>query len=91
MGSMHSQEFATMEEDGQINLTQAMTYQLRSNFYPPYPSEMIPVAVAAIEAFRDGDPEKLIYSPYEHREYGKKIPAHALIRAFKLWPWVEGY
>ena len=91
MGSMHSQEFAGLEEDGQITLEMAMTYQLRNNFYPPHPSEMIPVAVAAVEAYREGEPERLITSPYEHRRHGFEIPASALIESFKLWPWVEGY
>ena len=91
MGSMHSQEFASLEEDGAITLTAAITCQLRSNFFPPVPGEMIPVAVAAIEAYREGDYKRKITSPYEHRRHGFKIPASALIESFKLWPWVEGY
>ena len=91
MGSLHAAEFSNMEEDGQITLTMAMEYQLRHNFYPPHPLEMIPVAVSAIEAYREGEPERLITSPYKHRRHGFEIPAHALIEAFKLWPWVDGY
>ena len=91
MGSLHATEFANMEKEGQITLTAAMIYQLRNNFYPPHPIEMIPVAVAAIEAYRQGDCDLEIDSPYEHKRYGFNIPAVVIIEAFKLWPWVEGY
>jgi hypothetical protein len=89
MGNLHAMEFANLEESGQIDLTAAMTYQLRNNFYPPHPAEMVPVAVAAIKAYREGDPEKLIESPYEHKRHGYNIPAHALIESFRLWTWVD--
>ena len=85
---MTSQEFANLENDGQINLTAAMEYQLRSNHFPPVPTEMIAVAVAAVEACRENDPEKLINSPYEHRRHGFQVPAHAIIEAYHLDPWV---
>ena len=86
MGNLQATEMANL-----ATLKQGVTWQLRNNHYPPVPSSIVPVAIAAIHACNEDDPERLITSPYEHCRYGFQVPAHAIIRTFKLWPWVEGY
>ena len=83
MGNLQASEFANMG----IDLETAITWQLRNNHYPPVPSSMVPVAIAAIHACNEDDPERLITSPYEHCRYGFQVPAHAIIEAYHLDAW----
>lgn len=55
MGSLNALGFAEQVEEGNISLTAAVSWHLSSNHYPPVPSFMVPVAVAAIEAGQDED------------------------------------
>ncbi len=83
MGYLQAQEMAEMT----INLEQAVTWQLRNNHYPPVPSEMIPVAVKAVELCREGAYEKTLKTPFEHRTYGWDVPAHVVVDCYHLEPW----
>jgi len=83
MGNLQATEFANL-----ASLEQGITWQLRCNHYPPVPASMVPVAIAAIQACNAGDPERLIDSPFEHRQYGFQVPAYEFINAYHLHPWV---
>lgn len=59
-------------------------WHLKHNHYPPVPSEMIEPARCAIEAAEQGDAEREIRTPYEHRHYGYLMPAWVIIEALHL-------
>ena len=82
MGALQANEMANM-----VDLEQGIRWQLLSNHFPPVPASMIRVAVEAVHAYRNGDQEKLITSPYEHCRYGFQVPAHAIIEAYHLDAW----
>lgn len=85
MGWLHATEYA----NSGVSLEKSVTWQLRYNFFPPHPIEMVPVAIQAIEACLEGDYERLIDSPHEHKTYGFKIPANKIVEIFRLEPWIE--
>lgn len=67
MGSLAAYD---MVEQG-VDIDVALSWHLRSNHYPPVPSFMIPLAKAAIEAFNDGEPDRVLELPQgctTHRE-----------------------
>ena len=80
---------ATAMAEMSISLTESVTWQLRNNHFPPTPSEMIPVAVKAVELCRDNQFNKTIETPFEHREYGWEVPAYVIVEAYHLEPWCE--
>ena len=84
MGYLQAMEMANMAD-----LEIGIQWQLRCNHYPPVPGEMIPVAVAAVEACREGDYEKFINTPIPHKEYWHDVPAHIIVDVFHLEPWCE--
>jgi len=49
MGSLQASEFATATKEGQIELTQALTWHFRCNHYPPLPVSLVKVAVRIIK------------------------------------------
>ena len=83
MGNLHATEFANMN----IDLKTAITWQLQSNHYPPVPASMVPVAIAAIHACNEDDPERLITSPFEHRRHGFQVPVYEIVNSYHLHPW----
>ena len=84
MGNLQAREMA----EHNPSLSSALTWQLRANFYPPHPIEMVQVAIDAVMTCNEGDHERLISSPYEHKTHGLLIPAYVVVNAFKLHPWV---
>ena len=61
MGNNFSADLAQMD----LDLEHAVTIQLRSNHYPPVPLSMVEPCVQAIEAYNDGDVDKLIKLPFD--------------------------
>jgi hypothetical protein len=78
---------ATAMAEMSISLTESVTWQLRNNHFPPAPSEMIPVAVKAVELCREGAYEKTLKTPFEHRVHCWKVPAHVIVDCYHLEPW----
>ena len=85
MGYMNAVSMA----ETNISLEQAIQWHLRSNHYPPVPSEMIPVAVKAIERCRESNYKSTIKAPFEHRVHGWNVPAHVIVDSYHLEPWCE--
>ena len=82
MGYLQATEMANL-----LDLEQGVTWQLRSNHYPPVPLEMISVAVLAVELCLEGDYTATVRTPFEHRVYGYDVPAHVIIDCYHLEPW----
>lgn len=88
MGALQAQEIATLL--GDINRAQALSWHLTSNHYPPVPEFMVPVCEAAIDAYNEGEPDRLINLP-EGVSYRGVIsaPAIAIIEGHHLDAWLE--
>lgn len=63
MGSLSAQGFADAVNDGDVQLTTALSWHLSSNHYPALPSFFIPTCIAAIEAGNDEDWDREIQLP----------------------------
>lgn len=86
MGALHAMELA----DSELDLEKQITYQLRSNHYPPVPTSMVPVCIEALDAVNtDGDWEKEITLPEGVLWRGSTTaPAYAIIEQHHLEFWV---
>ena len=91
MGHMGAMGMMGAVEDGMIDLRSALSWHLTSNHYPPVPTIMIDVAMAAIEAGNDEDWDRLIDLPdgVEHRRYGHSVPASAVIEDMHLDAFIQ--
>lgn len=71
----------------------ALEWHLRGNMYPPQPVELIPAIREAIEAMREGKPERLIALNRDYvAEHGGTIawePASLLIDNLRLEEFFE--
>lgn len=68
MGNLQSSEYAQAE----VPLEVALTCQLRSNHYPPYPHALIPIAAIAVRRANDElDPG--IDKPFDDTIYNEMI------------------
>lgn len=70
MGSLGAQGFAEQVEEGNVQLVTALHWHLTANHYPPHPSFMVPLAVAAVEAGQDEEWDRELDLPracVEHR------------------------
>jgi hypothetical protein len=84
MGNLQAGEMARLNKD----LHSSITWQLRSNHYPPVPYEMVKVAVEAVKLARAGDFDSTIKTPFEHIEHGYQVPVRVIIESYRLWPWL---
>lgn len=92
MGATQAQGMADAVSEGLATLEQALTYHLRSNHYPPIPFEMVPVAIAAIEAYNDGDYDRQITLPDGVSWRGQEsAPASAICEELHLGAWLADY
>lgn len=73
------------------NLDTALGWHLQSNHYPPVPSEMIPVASAAIDAGNDQDYDRLVQLPdgVEFRDGRNAVEAYRIIESLHLDTFIE--
>ena len=85
MGSMHAVEMSGAVKDGQVNLTQALTWHLQSNHYPPIPVSMVRPCILAIRACESGDDDRQIGLPKGISYRGEsKAPACEFVRNYHL-------
>jgi len=84
MGYTQAMEMANM-----VDLELGIRWQLLHNHYPPVSEEMISVAVRVVELCRDERCSDTIPTPFEQRTHGWSMPAHAIVEAYHLKPWVN--
>lgn len=82
MGSLQASEMASI---GGVNAI-TMGWHLQSNHFPPHPSTMIPVALAAVEHANNDEWDALVDLPegVEHRVFGTQVPVHEIVSALHL-------
>jgi hypothetical protein len=74
----------------ELGLETSLTIHLRSNHYPPVPHEMVPVCIAAIDAYWEMDTDRLIQLPEATSWWGEdKAPAWAIIEGHHLESWCQ--
>lgn len=74
-----------------VSLEIAIRWQLTSNHYPPVPTSMVPVCIAAIEvANQDGSWDDELELPDGILYKGRTTaPAWAIIEQHHLQPWID--
>jgi hypothetical protein len=87
MGSMQAMELASSG----MPLEQQIAIHFAGNCYPPIPSKMIPVAVAAIEAYQELDFARVIQLPegVEFRNGESWVFASQAIESLRLDAWLQ--
>ncbi len=68
----------------------ALSWHLSSNHYPPIPQVMIEPAKKAIEAFNEGDTNRVITLPenVSFKEFNH-APAYEMVEAMHLDAWID--
>lgn len=85
MGSTQAIEFATLVDERQVSLENALHYHLTGNHFPPIPAEMIPVAVIAIDNANADQWDDLIPLPLGVTWKGNTcVPTRAVISEMHL-------
>jgi hypothetical protein len=90
MGMMTAMDLAGSE----VSLEQQLSIHFSSNCYPPIPKIMIPVAVAAIDAYWEDDYSRMIPLPegVEFRTGATSVSASQAIESLRLDAWcVDDY
>ena len=87
MGRMTAIDLAT---DDYLGVEAQIGFHLTVNHYPPVPTEMVSVCIAAIEAVNDdSDWDREIDLPEGATWRGSNTaPAHAIIEGHHLEPWI---
>lgn len=87
MGRMYAEGIRETE----ASLEQQISWHFKGNCYPPPPQEMIPVAVAAINAIvEDQDWDRMIDLPEGVQYRGEdQVAAHQVVESFRLDAWVD--
>jgi hypothetical protein len=87
MGRMTAMD---LQEQG-LSLENQIAIHFSSNCYPPIPSKMIPVAVAAIEAYHEEDYARVIKLPegVEFRNGEDWVLASQAIESLRLDAWLS--
>jgi hypothetical protein len=83
----------------ELSLEQQLGWHLTGNHYPPIPKVMVTPCMEAIEAYHDGDLDRLIPLPFDGvdrngepfqirwRNGATEAPARALIEHANLYAW----
>ncbi len=72
-----------------FDLDQAILIHLQNNHYPPVPASMVEPCIDAIDAYYEGDYDKLIKLPEGVSWKGQtSSPASAIIEAHHLQAWL---
>lgn len=89
MGHGIATDLGAMVVQEDIGLDAALRVHLGSNHYPPV-TFMGQVCVAAILAFEDDEPGRLIPLPtgITHLKYGTQVPASEIVAEYHLMPFV---
>ena len=73
-----------------LDVEQALVWHLTANHYPPVPTSMVPVCIAAIAALNEEDPDRLVDLPdgieWRSQNYA---PAWAVAEAHHLDAWLD--
>lgn len=86
VGSIFAQDLA----DSEITIEQQVMIHLRSNHYPPVPTEMVEPCIEAISLSNQGDSGALVDLPEGITWKGQvQAPAYAIVEAHHLEPWIE--
>ena len=86
MGMMTARE---LQEQG-MSLENQIAIHFSSNCYPPIPHQMIPTAVAAIDAYWEDELDKLIPLPQGVSFRGNtEVSARNIINSYYLGAWCE--
>ena len=85
MGSMAAQEMA---EHGGVN-EMTMRWHLTSNHYPPLSERLIEPALAAVEAFNEEDPDRVIDMGGELQNGLTEMPAWRIVDGLHLHGFVH--
>lgn len=90
MGSLHAQEFASMVDEGEVDLDAALRWHLGSNHFPPLPSSLLePAKVAiALASADDWDAEVPLPDGVSWRDRDA-APAWVCVKAWHLGAFVE--
>jgi hypothetical protein len=77
--------------DTDLNLSDQLAIHFSSNCYPPIPKVMIPVAVAAIDAYWEEDYDLMIPLPdgVEFRDGSTSVSASQAIQSLRLDAWCQ--
>jgi hypothetical protein len=75
--------------DSELTIEQQIGWHFSSNCYPPIPSVMIPVAIAAIDAYWEEDLDSLIPLPegVQFRDGSESVSARQAIESLRLDAW----
>ena len=70
---------------------QALRWHLFHNHYPPLPSGAPEVAVEALRAIAEGEPERTVDVSEigEHRRFGTEVPAFVIAEDWHLDPFID--
>lgn len=86
MGNLQAREMAELGAD---NLEQSLTWHLQSNHFPPVPKSMVPICIAALEAYGEEDYDRLIPLPEGVGYKGLTVaPANAIVEQHHLEAWL---
>ena len=77
-------------KDSGIDIREQLRWHLTGNCYPPIPTAMIDPGIEAIRACNEGEYDRIITTPFEHRQYGYSVPAWVVVEDLHLDAWVEG-
>ena len=73
-----------------MNYTQAVSYHLQHNHYPPVPTNMIPVCMQALEECVHGDMHELLDLPEDTTYKGAtNAPAYAICESHHMYDFVH--
>ena len=92
MGRGYAEGLAQCAAEGMVYMEAAIEAHLSSNHYPPIPHTMVPIAVAAIEAYEDEDFERVLSLPEGVEFKGQSTcPAHEAMDYMHLYVFLGGY
>lgn len=90
MGSNMAMELADKDLFPNITLADAIGMHLRGNHYPPVPLTMVQPCIDSIDAFNEGEGDRMITLPEGVSWRGNlEAPAYAIIEAHHLDAWLE--
>ncbi len=90
MGSNMATELADSDLFPNLTLEDAIGMHLRGNHYPPVPLSMVQPCIDSIDAFNEGEGDRMITLPEGVSWRGQlDAPAYAIIEAHHLDAWLE--
>ena len=87
MGNLSA--LALQDEELNYTLEQQLSLHFQTNCYPPIPQQMIPTAVAALDAINDGEGDNLIDLPEGVTFRGYSVAtAWQIAESYRLGMWI---